>query len=129
MQNFINAAARLHRARRREMAVHLEKKFPFKLLWARLVQPRAHIRNLAQGRLDEAVCRDRLGELDLQEGSEAGESACCVFDLRTGKRKGRFYRFIGLFGRVYPENFFAAPDRAAKCRLLVAHGAPPVLMF
>ena len=126
VQNFINAAARLDGACRRQMAVHLEKELARRRFRARLAEPLVHARNFAQRRLDQTVRFDGLGEFQLQKRRKTRKSCLRVLDLRRREGKRRFDLAIGLFLRIYPEDFLAAPDGAAKCRLFVAHDVPPV---
>ena len=73
LQHLIDPAARLHRARNREMAVHLQQETPRNLCSVCIRKPRLHRRNRAQRRLDETIRLRRLRKSAPDKGSKATE--------------------------------------------------------
>ena len=116
LQHLIDPAARLHRARNREMAVHLQQETPLNLCSVCIRKPRLHRRNRAQRRLDETIRLRRLGKSAPDKGSKTAEPRCRIRNIliRNDELRQSIHHIKGQETRIDPHRLLGRTNSSGN---------------
>ena len=112
LQHLIDPAARLYRARNREMTVHLQQETPRNLCSVYIRKPRLHRRNRAQRRLDETIRLRRLGKSAADKGSKTAEPCRCIRNIliRNDQLRQSIHHIKGQETRIDPHRLLGSTN-------------------
>ncbi len=119
LQNLVNAAARLHGAGDRQMAVLLEQERTPQPAAIALVQQRLHARDRRKRRFDQAARLLGLREARPDKRREALQSPLCILDVLHGQLDVPHGLITAGFLRIHPEHFASGAHFAQNRHVLL----------